>query len=89
MTKQAILSSNLAPPAGPFSVAIRAGDCIYISGQIGQVPATGLLIEGGVERQMQQALENLAAVVEAAGKGFAAPWLASASFSPTYHRLAQ
>jgi 2-iminobutanoate/2-iminopropanoate deaminase len=71
MTKQAIISSKLASVAGPFSANIRAGDYIYVISQIGQVPAIGRLIEGGVERQMQQVLEDLPAVLDAAGKSFA------------------
>jgi enamine deaminase RidA (YjgF/YER057c/UK114 family) len=86
MTKQAIISSNLAPLPGPFSAAIRAGDYIYFNGQIGQVPA-GRLIEGGVERQTQQVLEDLPAVLTPPPR--ASPmWFVSA-FSPTRHRLAQ
>lgn len=70
MSKQAITTPKLAPPAGPFSAAIRSGGFIFLSGQIGQVPATGMLVEGGVERQTDQIFSNLAAVLEGAGKSF-------------------
>ena len=70
MTKQAIFSDKLAKAAGPFSPAVRSGDLLYVSGQIGQEPATGQLVQGGVERQAEQAFANLAAVLQAAGKGF-------------------
>jgi 2-iminobutanoate/2-iminopropanoate deaminase len=70
MSRQAVVSSKLAPPAGPFSAAIRSGGFIYISGQIGQDAATGKLVEGGIERQTEQIFRNLGAVLEAAGKSF-------------------
>ena len=70
MSKQAIVSSKLAPPAGPFSAAVRSEGFIHTSGQIGQDPTTGRLVEGGIERQTQQVFNNLAVVLEAAGKSF-------------------
>ena len=42
MIKQAIKSSKLAPPAGPYSPAVRVDGFVYLSGQVGQDPATGL-----------------------------------------------
>lgn len=70
MTKQVITSDKLAPAAGPFSPAIHAGGFIFLSGQIGQDPATGKLVEGGIEPQAEQLFVNLRAVLEAAGKSF-------------------
>jgi len=70
MTKIAIVSSKLAPPVGPFSQAIRAGGTIFFSGQAGQDPATGKLVEGGVAAEAERIFLNLAAVLEAAGKNF-------------------
>jgi 2-iminobutanoate/2-iminopropanoate deaminase len=70
MTKTAITSDKLAPPVGPFSQAIRAGEYIYLSGQVGQDPATAKLVEGGVVAETERVFENLAAVLAAAGKGF-------------------
>ncbi|MES2937009.1 MAG: Rid family detoxifying hydrolase [Pseudomonadota bacterium] len=71
MTKKAVVSNKLAPPAGPFSAGVIAGDFIFVSGQIGQDPATGKLVEGGIERQTERIFLNLALVLEAAGKSFA------------------
>ena len=66
MTKQ-MIHTDAAPAAlGPYSQAIRAGDTVYLSGQIGLDPATGQLREG-TEAQMRQVLENLRAVASAAG----------------------
>ena len=70
MTKSAIASSKLAPPVGPFSQAIRTDGYIFFSGQVGQDPATGKLVEGGVVAETERVFLNFAAVLEAAGKSF-------------------
>ncbi|HZT01762.1 MAG TPA: Rid family detoxifying hydrolase [Steroidobacteraceae bacterium] len=70
MTKTAITSPELAPPAGPFSQAIEVGGFIYFSGQIGQDPATGKLVEGGIVAETERLFRNLSAVLGAAAKGF-------------------
>ncbi len=71
MSKSAIVSPKLAPPVGPFSQAIRTdGGYIFFSGQVAQDPATGKLVDGGVEAEAAQLFKNLAAVLEAAGKDF-------------------
>ncbi len=69
-TKSAIVSPKLAPPVGPFSQAIRTDGYIFFSGQVGQDPATGKLVEGGVVAEAERIFLNLAAVLEAAGKNF-------------------
>jgi 2-iminobutanoate/2-iminopropanoate deaminase len=62
-----------APAAiGPYSQAIKAGDYLFCSGQIPLVPETGEIVAGGIEAQTRQALENLSAVLAAAGVDFAA-----------------
>jgi 2-iminobutanoate/2-iminopropanoate deaminase len=71
MTKQAITANTIAPPAGPFSHAIRAEGFIFLSGQIGVDPATDKLVEGGIEPQAEQLFANLKAVLDEAGKSFA------------------
>jgi 2-iminobutanoate/2-iminopropanoate deaminase len=71
MRRQAITSDRTAPPAGPFSPAIRAGGMIYLSGQVGQDPVTGRLVEGDASRQMEQVLNNVRTVLEAAGRSLA------------------
>lgn len=70
MTIDTIRSDRLSPPVGPFSPAVRAGGFLFFSGQVGQDPATGALVQGGVEAQARQLFRNLAALLEAAGKGF-------------------
>jgi 2-iminobutanoate/2-iminopropanoate deaminase len=65
-----VISTPTAPAAvGPYSQAIQVGNTIYVAGQIGIVPATGELIEGGIEAQTRQALENIRAILRAAGFG--------------------
>jgi len=68
MSREAITTSRIAPSGGPFSPAIRAGELVYLSGQVGQDPATGRLVEGGVTAQTEQILRNIEAVLHAAGK---------------------
>lgn len=70
MTKSAITSTKLAPPVGPFSQAIRSGGFLFLSGVVAQDSKTGMLIEGGVEKQTEQVFVNLGAVLETAGKSF-------------------
>ncbi|MDX1547374.1 MAG: RidA family protein [Rhodothermales bacterium] len=63
-----IIATEHAPAAlGPYSQAVRVGNALYCAGQLGLDPATGQLAEGGIEAETRQALDNLRAVVEAAG----------------------
>lgn len=71
MEKGIITTDRIAPPAGPFSPAIRAGDSVYLSGQIAEDPATGRLIDGDISSQAEQIFRNVGAVLHAAGKTFA------------------
>ena len=70
MNKTAIISPELAPPAGPFSHAIEVGGFLYFSGQVGQDPATGKVVEGGIVAETERIFQNLSAVLKAAGKSF-------------------
>lgn len=71
MSRQAVTSSEIAPPVGPFSPAIRAGELLFVSGQVGQSPTTGKLVAGDVAAQTAQLLQNVRAVLRAAGKSLA------------------
>lgn len=63
-----IIHTNAAPAAiGTYSQAVRAGDTVYVSGQIPLDPATGELVEGDIETQITRVFENLRAVAEGAG----------------------
>ena len=66
-----VIHTDKAPAAvGPYSQALSAGDLVITSGQIPLDPATGLLVEGGIVEQTAQVLNNLSAVLEAAGLTF-------------------
>lgn len=63
-----IIKTDMAPAAiGPYSQAVKLGNIIYTSGMIPLIPATGQMVEGDVQAQTRQSLENLKAVLEAAG----------------------
>jgi 2-iminobutanoate/2-iminopropanoate deaminase len=67
-----VVATTAAPAAiGPYSQAVRVGDLLYTSGQVGFDPATGLVVEGGIEAQTRQVLDNLRAVIEAGGSSLA------------------
>ena len=67
--KEVIETTDAPAPIGPYSVGIKAGNLIFTAGQIGIVPGTGELVEGGVQAETRQALSNLTAVLAAAGVG--------------------
>jgi len=70
MTNPRIVQTDGAPEAiGPYSQAVVSGDWVFASGQIPLDPATGELVEGGVEAQTERVLASLKAVLEAAGSG--------------------
>ena len=71
MTRQVVSTSSAPAAIGPYSQAIRAGDTVYLCGQIGLDPETGVLVEGGLDAQAHRAFRNLAAVAEAAGGSLA------------------
>ena len=64
--RQAVSAPNAAKPIGPYSPAIRAGNLLFISGQVGFDPATGALIDGGISAQTDQVMRNIGALLEAA-----------------------
>ncbi len=67
MDRQVISTSSAPAAIGPYSQAVRAGGVVYLSGQIALDPASGQLVEGGIEAQAHRAFQNLNAVCEAAG----------------------
>jgi len=71
MTRQAISTSGAPAAIGPYSQGIASGDLVFCSGQLGLDPATGDMVDGGVEAQAERALRNLAAVLDAAGCAWA------------------
>jgi len=72
MTEKVIEIGKTVPKAlGPYSSAVTVGGFVFVSGQTGIEPATGELVEGGVEAQTHQVLRNLSAVLEQAGSSMA------------------
>ena len=69
MNRQIIKTSNAPAAIGTYSQATRYGDTVYLSGQIGLIPQSMELVEGGIEAQIHQVFNNLAAVCKAAGGG--------------------
>jgi len=65
--KTAIASPHAPAALGPYSQAVRIGDTVYTSGQVALDPATGALVPGGIQEQTVRVIENLAAVLHAAG----------------------
>lgn len=68
--KRTIIKTENAPAAvGPYSQAVRIGDLVYTAGQIPLDPATGEMVSGAIEVQTRQVLNNMSAVLIAAGSG--------------------
>jgi len=69
---KAVIATNAAPEAiGPYSQAIRVGNLVFTAGQIALDPATQAVVPGGITEQTTRVLENLKAILEAAGSGLA------------------
>jgi 2-iminobutanoate/2-iminopropanoate deaminase len=71
VSKEVISTPNAPAAIGPYSQAVRTGNLIFVSGQIPLDPATGQVVRGDIGTQTQQVLENLAAILEAAGSSLA------------------
>jgi reactive intermediate/imine deaminase len=67
MSRQTIHSSHAPQAIGPYSQAVRAGDTVYLSGQIPLDPATMQLVTGDIDAEIRRVFENLKAVAEASG----------------------
>lgn len=71
MTKQVVSTTDAPQAIGPYSQAIADGGLVFCSGQVAMEPSSGELIEGDVGAQTRRAMENLGAVLSAAGTSFA------------------
>jgi len=66
--RKEVIATSRAPAAiGPYSQAIRCGQLVFVSGQIPLDPATGKILESDIAAQTERVLQNLAAILEAAG----------------------
>jgi 2-iminobutanoate/2-iminopropanoate deaminase len=69
--RQAVSASNAAKPIGPYSPAIRSGNFLFLSGQVGFDPSSGALVDGDISAQTDQVMRNIGALLNAAGTDFA------------------
>ena len=70
MTKKIITTKDAPEPIGPYNQAVLANDTLYLSGQIPLIPETMELVEGDLEKETLQVMENLKAVLTAANMNF-------------------
>ncbi len=70
MEKHAVQSEQAPKALGPYSQAVRWGNLLFLSGQVGIDPASGKLVAGGIEAQARQVFRNLEAVLASAGINF-------------------
>jgi 2-iminobutanoate/2-iminopropanoate deaminase len=70
MEKQIINTSGAPAPIGPYNQAMRVGDFLFVSGQIPIDPATGELVQSGIQDETEQVMQNLAAILKEAGMDF-------------------
>ena len=66
-----VSAPNAAKPIGPYSPGIRAGNLLFLSGQVGFDPSTGALVDGGITAQTEQVMRNIGTLLAAAGATFA------------------
>ena len=71
MERRVVHTDQVPPARVPLSQAIKVGDWVFASGQLGMEPGTGRLAEGGIKAETRQVCENLKAVLEAAGSSLA------------------
>ncbi|MFN8322152.1 MAG: RidA family protein [Chitinophagales bacterium] len=65
---QQVIETSAAPAAiGPYSQAVKTGPLLFVSGQIGLQPQTGQVVSGGVEAEAHQVMQNIGAILKAAG----------------------
>ena len=69
--KQAVSSPDAPKAIGPYSPAIRAGQLLFVSGQVPLDPATGQMIDGDIAAQTRRVFENISALLSAGGRSFA------------------
>ncbi|MGL5083303.1 MAG: RidA family protein [Microcoleaceae cyanobacterium] len=71
MLEYITLPNNLLPPVAPYSHAVRAGDFLFLTGQLAEDPTTGAVVLGTIQEQTLRVMENLKLVLDHAGTSFA------------------
>ena len=69
--REAVSAADAPQAIGPYTPAIRAGNLLFISGQVAIDPATGAFVDGDISAQTEQVMRNLSALLTAAGASFA------------------
>ncbi len=69
--KHAVSSPDAPKAIGPYSQAVRAGQLLFVSGQVPLDPATGQIVQGDIAAQTRRVFDNLGAVLKAGGRSFA------------------
>jgi 2-iminobutanoate/2-iminopropanoate deaminase len=67
ITKESVITNKAPKAIGPYSAGIVVGNLVYTAGQLGIIPETGEIISGGIEAETRQALDNISAILVAAG----------------------
>lgn len=70
MHKEIIYTNQAPEPIGPYSQAVKAGNLLFVSGQVPIDPATGNVVTGSIKEETTQVMKNLAAVLEVSGTNF-------------------
>lgn len=70
MLEYITLPDNILPPVAPYSHAVRAGDFLFVTGQLSEDPRSGQIKKGAIAEQTQQVMENLKRVLDHAQTGF-------------------
>jgi 2-iminobutanoate/2-iminopropanoate deaminase len=70
MFEHLTLPDNVLPPVAPYSHAVRAGDFLFVTGQLSEDPDTGEVVRGSIDEQTQQVMANLKRVLEHANTSF-------------------
>ena len=68
--REAVSPAGAPKAIGPYSPALKAGNLLFLSGQIPLDPQTGAIVDGGIDAQTEQVMRNIAALLEAAGASF-------------------
>jgi 2-iminobutanoate/2-iminopropanoate deaminase len=66
-SRQVIISEKVPAAIGPYSIAVKSGDLLFVSGTLGMHPSSGDLVPGGIEQETRQALKNLSTVLQDGG----------------------
>ena len=70
MVKKVVRTDKASAPLGPYSQGIIANGLVFVAGEKGVDPKTGKIVPGGIEPETRQTLENIKAILEAAGSSF-------------------